>query len=102
MSCSTSNEEKVETVKFMEMIEIDGDVTNIPSTSQETNKLVGVESQTQHYDELEVYSLRKKIKSLKQKVRRKELKISNMKNLIQEISKSGCSNENLDSFEKLF
>ncbi|KAF2903739.1 hypothetical protein ILUMI_02447 [Ignelater luminosus] len=46
--------------------EIDGDVSNIPSTSQETNILVDLGTETQHYDELEVYSLRKKIKSLKQ------------------------------------
>ncbi|KAF2884152.1 hypothetical protein ILUMI_22011, partial [Ignelater luminosus] len=59
---------KVKTVKSMETTDFDGDVSNIPSTSQETNRLVDVGTQTQHYDELEVYSLPKKIKSLKQEL----------------------------------
>lgn len=40
--------------------------------------------------------LKKKIKTLQQKVRRKNVKISNMKDVIKEIKKCGYSNENLD------
>lgn len=50
-----------------------------------------------------IEQLRRKVKTLKQKVNRKNLKIRNMKEVISTIKKSGHSNENLDIvLEKYF
>lgn len=40
------------------------------------------------------------MKSLREKVKRRDIKISNMKDVINELSRSGCSNENLDNVLK--
>lgn len=49
---------------------------------------------------VQIYALRKKIKSLQQKVRRKNSKIENMRDLIIELRKNSCSNESLDDVLK--
>ena len=45
---------------------------------------------------LSCIKLRRQVKTLKQKVRRRDLKISNMTDVINEIKQNGYSNENLD------
>ena len=67
-----------------------------PSTS--TQQFIDAETQTP--TDNKQYILRRKLKTLKQKVRRRDLKISNMKEVITAISKSGFSNENLDAVLK--
>lgn len=45
-------------------------------------------------------SLRRQVKTLRQKVKRRDLKISNMKDIIKEIKNSGFNNENLNTVLK--
>ncbi|KAJ8967707.1 hypothetical protein NQ314_002653, partial [Rhamnusium bicolor] len=66
---------------------------NLPSASASLQK--DQESQTPVDNKL--FMLKRTIKTLRQKVRRKDLRISTMKDVIKEISKSGHSTENLDA-----
>ncbi|KAB0795517.1 hypothetical protein PPYR_12356, partial [Photinus pyralis] len=75
------------------------DIDCPPSTSTAyvaTSKDCG----TQTLASSSVTALRRQIKTLKQKVRRRDLKLSSMKEVINEISKSGHSNTNLDAVLK--
>lgn len=59
-----------------------------------------VDKATQTTEKNTILKLRKKIRTLKQKVRRRNLKISTMKDVIKEISKRGYNTENLDTVLK--
>lgn len=74
---------------------------DLPSTSTSNSQvrtLIDRETQTVSYNK--DILLRRKVKTLKQKVKRRDVKISNMKDVIRSISKSGHSNENLDEVLK--
>lgn len=73
------------------------------STSLVTNSKVFVHQSTQTSTttkEETIRKLRRQVKSLKQKVQRRDIKISSMKDVIKQISQSGFSNENLDGVLK--
>lgn len=70
------------------------------SSSQEVPKLIDCGSQTYSSKAKTLHNLHREVKTLKQKVRRRNLKIANMKELLQSISKSGHSNESLDEVLK--
>ncbi|KAG5892120.1 hypothetical protein JTB14_032343 [Gonioctena quinquepunctata] len=67
------------------------------STSSQVQRLIDCETQTVPYKDI---LLQRKVKTLKQKVKRRDVKISNMKEVIHSISKSGHSNEKLDEILK--
>lgn len=68
------------------------------STSAGPIRMIDKEVQTfPDKNEKTITLLRRKIKTLKQKVNRRDLKISNMKQLIMEIKESGHSNESLNT-----
>lgn len=71
------------------------DTYDIPSTSSETTSLSDKGIQTDQDIDGKTSLLRRKIKTLKQKVKRKNVKIENMTQLIKEIKNSGQSNEPL-------
>lgn len=73
--------------------------TDLPSTST-SNMHSHVDHTTQTEPDHKVTVMRRQIKTLKQKVRRKNLKISTMKDVIREISSSGYNNENLNTVLK--
>ncbi|KAG5858325.1 hypothetical protein JTB14_033292 [Gonioctena quinquepunctata] len=58
------------------------------STSSQVQTLIDCETQTVPYKDI---LLQRKVKTLKQKVKRRDVKISNMKEVIHSISKSGHS-----------
>ncbi|KAG5877774.1 hypothetical protein JTB14_007210 [Gonioctena quinquepunctata] len=67
------------------------------STSSQVQTLIDCETQTVPYKDI---LLQRKVKTLKQKVKRRDVNISNMKEVIHSISKSGRSNEKLDEILK--
>lgn len=81
---------------------------DLPSTSASTScstltehvKYVDHETQTIRDESKTLTKLRRKIRTLKQTVKRQNVKISNMKDVINEISKRGHSNESLDAILK--
>lgn len=72
--------------------------SNTPSTSSGKAQLVDVAVQVS--TDAKLFHLQRKVKTLKQKVRRRDLKIFSMKEVIEKISKSGFSNENLHAVLK--
>lgn len=69
---------------------------DVPSTSTTLDKKL-LDKETQTLPDNTVTKLRRKVKTLKQKVIRKNIKISNMKEVIIAIKNSGHSNGNLDT-----
>lgn len=73
---------------------------SLPSTSATAMKtFVDKEAQTVG-NYATVTSLKRTVKTLKQKIKRRDIKISNMKDVIREISNSGYSNAKLDEVLK--
>lgn len=59
-----------------------------------------IDCATQTAENTKVVTLRRKVRSLSQKVRRRNIKISSMKNIIDEITNRGYGNEKLDCILK--
>lgn len=69
--------------------------TCLPSALNKT--CMDKETQTNNNGNNEkLYQMKKRVKTLKQKIKRRDRKILNMKDLIEKISSSGYSNENLN------
>lgn len=73
---------------------MDIDLPSTSATATPAERLLHKGTQT--VPDNTVTQLRRKVKTLKQKVSRRDIKISNMKGVISEIKKSGHSTENLD------
>lgn len=70
---------------------------DFPSTSDEGYTKKFIDTGTQTNAENIVPLLRRKVKSLKQKIHRRDVKISTMKDVIREIKNSGHSNDSLNT-----
>ncbi|CAH1106676.1 unnamed protein product [Psylliodes chrysocephalus] len=74
------------------------DLSSTSASSSQVRKMINRETQTDS-NKMNIL-LQRKVKTLKQKVKRRDVKITNMKDVINEISKSGHSNENLDELNE--
>lgn len=85
-------------------VDIDHESSAPATSTLVTNSKVFVHQSTQTSTtttkEETIRKLRRQVKSLKQKVQRRDIKISSMKDVIKQISQSGFSNENLDGVLK--
>lgn len=72
---------------------------DLSSTSTAGVKMY-LDSGTQTAPDKRVDLLQKKVKNLKQKVKRRDVKISSMKDIFKKISKRDLSNDNLDTVLK--
>lgn len=73
--------------------------TDLTLTYVGKNNMKSVQTQTK-LNGRNYIIMRRKIKTLKQKVRRRDIKIRNMKELIQQISQNGHTTEDMDSVLK--